>query len=84
VPNAHAFVSLWRQGNLIFAMAINAVAYAWHKQYVPHMALDPQKTRKTMGVSSWEHFYEPFCPNVSAWLAACPNVQQRRKPLHFW
>ena len=83
-------------GNLMFAMAGNAVQYAWHNSLVPTVSLSAERVGNTMGTQwasdamahsgLWELFFEPYCANVSRWLAACPSTVVRLplKPTSFW
>ena len=67
-------------GNLFYSAVTNGLLYAAHKDFVPWIQFDPDWVYKTMGRTwvqdgpLWERFFQPFCPNVSAWLSACGNV----------
>ena len=77
-------------GNLFYTTVSNAVLYARHKGFVPWVRFAPEWTAATMGrwnsspvatnatpaahQQLWELFFEPLCPNMSEWLAACANV----------
>lgn len=68
-------------GNLFYSVVSNSIIYAVHKGHVPWIKFERSWVYKTMGKEwesagpLWEHFFEPYCPNVSAWMKACANVQ---------
>ena len=79
-------------GNLFFSMIANFLLYVGHKGLVPQIQFNPRWVAGTMGTAwaegggtLWEQFFAPYCPNVSAWAAACPNVQyEPLKPKTFY
>ena len=68
-------------GNLFYAVVINGILYADHKRYTPWISFNAARVSRTMGRAwakssgtLWERFFEPYCANVSAWLAVCAPI----------
>ena len=77
-------------GNLMFSMVINFALYAAHHRFVPLLRFDKRWVKQTMGTAwagpngtgaLWESFFEPYCPNITAWLLACPQTVRLAPPL---
>ena len=67
-------------GNLFYSVVSNGILYATHKGFVPWIDFEPNWVYKTMGREwmrgdpLWDRFFEPYCPNISAWTSSCSNV----------
>ena len=79
-------------GNLFYSAVPNGVLYAQRRGYAGvWVDFEPSVVNMTMGDRwaregpLWERFFQPFCPNISAWVRACPStVSVLVKRRNFW